>query len=180
MSRKSVLWIQQGYLKVAEEGFSNLNIESLARELDKSKSSFYHYFGDLEVFESGLLDFHIQQVEIFSEAIKACETIQPDVLNLFLEYKTDLFFHKQLRINRDKAEFKKCFEKAFSKVEEALLDKWTDYLGLGDQQLFATAFLRLIAENFLLQMSERNFGEKWLNNYLEEIASLLRQMNPGQ
>ena len=115
----------------------------------------------LEVFESGLLDFHIQQVEIFSEAIKACETIQPDVLNLFLEYKTDLFFHKQLRINRDKAEFKKCFEKAFSKVEEALLDKWTDYLGLGDQQLFATAFLRLIAENFLLQMSERNFGEKY-------------------
>ena len=175
---RALQWIREGYNMVSKNGTNSINIESIARTINKNKSSFYHYFGDIKIFETELLDFHIQQVEIFSNSIKDCERIRPDVLNVFIEYKTDLLFHKQLRISRDNPEHKKCFEKAFKKVEEAFIDKWANFLGLDKQKLFAATFLHLIAENFLLQITEQGFDYDWLNRYLENVYTVLKQMDP--
>jgi AcrR family transcriptional regulator len=49
---KKDTWIQAGYALFAEQGPSALKIEVLAKMVGISKSSFYHYFADLEVFDS--------------------------------------------------------------------------------------------------------------------------------
>ncbi|MEO1653177.1 MAG: TetR/AcrR family transcriptional regulator, partial [Bacteroidota bacterium] len=91
-------WIETGYELVSRIGFLNLNIESFAREMGKSKSSFYHYFGDKEAFELDLLDYHLAQIERYSQDILRCESIRPDFLNILLELKVDMFFQKQVRL----------------------------------------------------------------------------------
>ena len=113
-SHKKQEWIKEGYRMVANTGFNNLNIKSIALTLKKSKSSFYHYFGDKAIFEAELLNYHLDRVEAFSQEVAKCKSIRPDYLNLLLAYKTDFLFHKQLRLNRDKPNHKKCFEKAFT------------------------------------------------------------------
>ena len=176
-SEKELQWLEVGYQMVALNGFNSLNIESIARKLNKNKSSFYHYFGDLELFEAELLEMHTQKAIPFAEELKACEKIKPDAMNVFVEHKMDLLFHKQLRINRENPTHKMCFEKAYNSTEAVFIEKWSDFLGLNEQQFFAQTFLQLVSENFLLQITENTINLSWLNNYLEEIQNLLNRLN---
>ncbi|NNF34355.1 MAG: TetR/AcrR family transcriptional regulator [Saprospiraceae bacterium] len=175
-SKRALPWIEEGYRMVAHKGFDGINIESIGRKINKNKSSFYHYFGDLETFKSELCNHHFIQSHKFSTGIVECELMRPDLINLFIQYKTDFFFHRQLRINRDNPSYKLSIEKAYNIIELALIDKWVDFLDLNDRKLFATSFLNLIIDNFFLRITEESFNYEWLNNYLEEIVTLLNQM----
>jgi len=161
---------------VSKDGFNSLNIEHIARSLKKNKSSFYHYFGDMETFQTELFNHHHRQAEVFSNRIVECELIRPDLINLFIDFKYDLFFHRQLRINRDKLIFKNCFEKAYNIIETSLIHKWIDFLELHENKMFATSFLNIIIENFFLRITEESFNSQWLNQYLDEIIAVLTQM----
>ncbi|MFT4987006.1 MAG: AcrR family transcriptional regulator [Chitinophagales bacterium] len=175
--QKKAEWIEKGYTIAASEGIKNIRIESIARELDKNKSSFYHYFGDLESFENELLAHHIAEIKELAIQLARCKSMRPDVLNLFILQKTDLFFHKQLRINRSVPRYKACFEQAFQILEDAVIQQWSTFLGLKQRQLFARTFFQLIADNFLLQITEDNFNYEWISQYLDEIHSILQRMN---
>lgn len=177
--QKKLEWIEEGYRVVAEEGFNNLNIESIARSIDKNKSSFYHYFGDLDWFKSELLSYHLDRAKEFAEAINACKDIRPGIIEVFVAYKTDLFFHKRLRIHRSNPEYKKCFEKVYEMYESAVLVKWAHFLGLDNQPHLASNFLNLMAENFLLQITQDSYSAAWLDSYLQNASAILRQMNAG-
>ena len=72
-------WIDMGYQLVSQKGFRSINIESLSRALKKNKSSFYHYFGDLEIFIEELLGHHLERAEQFSQQAKACATSEPRI-----------------------------------------------------------------------------------------------------
>ena len=50
MTQNELIWIKTGYEVFATSGSGNLRIESLAQKVGISKSSFYHYFADIEVF----------------------------------------------------------------------------------------------------------------------------------
>lgn len=179
MSEKSQRWIEEGYDMISKTGISSIKVESIARKINKNKSSFYYYFGDTEQFLDELLAYHITRVEQFAVVAKACKQVRPDLLQLFVEYKTDFFFHKQLRINRDNPQMKKCFETAFEKVDQAIIEQWAAFLDLTSQPLLARTFLHLVAENFLLQITESTFNYQWLDNYLGDVNSIFRQMNTG-
>jgi len=173
---KTLPWIVLAYEQIAQQGFNSIKIEALAKQLNKNKSSFYHYFGDLDCFKLTLLDYHIEQATILSEKIGQCERIKPDILDLFLAHKTDIFFHKQLRIKREQAVFKQCYEQAFKRVEETMLSKWILFLQLNQKHFFAKAFLHLIADNFLLRITEQHYNYEWLDNYIEELRYLIQQL----
>ena len=174
---KKLEWIEEGYRLVAEHGFKSINIESIARAIGKNKSSFYHYFGDTEIYQSELLDYHLERSETFANQVSRCKNMKPDLVNIFVDHKTDLFFHKWLRINRANPEYKKCFERVFENYENAILEEWANFLGLEQQRLFAQTFLHLIAENFLLQITWETYNYDWLSKYLDEISDVLQQMN---
>ncbi|MBX2872461.1 MAG: TetR/AcrR family transcriptional regulator [Saprospiraceae bacterium] len=177
--RKTLPWIEGAYHLVAEKGLGSLNVEVLARRLSRSKSSFYHYFGDLDNFKDQLLAYHIQRSTELAELIYACEKLKPDVLNVFLQRQADIFFHKHLRFKREVAEFRACYEKAYSTVEQGILEQWISFLQLSGQPFFAKAFLTLISENFLLRITASQYNYSWLENYLEEVRYLLQQANPN-
>ncbi|NQZ48466.1 MAG: TetR/AcrR family transcriptional regulator, partial [Erythrobacter sp.] len=63
-------WIKAGYTLFAEEGPQGLKVEVIARRVNKSKSSFYHHFADLEVFTEFLLDHHLKQSAHLAELEK--------------------------------------------------------------------------------------------------------------
>ncbi|NNF21340.1 MAG: TetR/AcrR family transcriptional regulator [Saprospiraceae bacterium] len=169
-------WINAGYQMISELGFNHSNIESIARSINKNKSSFYHYFGDWEIFEESLLDQHLKAVNQFSADAKQCENIIPDMVNLFVQHKDDFLFHKQLRIYRKNKTYKDCFESAYRIYEDAIITKWTSFIKLDEQTLLARRILNLISENFLLQITPENFNYDWLKNYLINIADLLVEL----
>jgi AcrR family transcriptional regulator len=166
-------WIKQGYEMISEHGFSKVNVEAIARVMNKSKSSFYHYFGDWEGFEKDVLEYHLKRAKAFAIEANKCESIIPGMLNLFLAHKADIFFHKQLRINREKPHYKRCFESAYGLFEHAILDEWIAFLKLEDQSFLAAKILTLVSENFLLQITHKNYNYPWLKNYLLEVSKLL-------
>ena len=64
-SQKKQEWVTEGYQMVANNGFNSLSIKSIAFTIKKSKSSFYHYFGDKAIFEAELLNYHLDRGSIF-------------------------------------------------------------------------------------------------------------------
>jgi len=176
MDKKS-LWLMEAYTLVAENGMSKMNIESLANKVGSSKSSFYHFYGDAENFTAALLKYHIQRSEELAVKISVCDNLRPDMLRVFIENQEDILFHKQIRIKREDEICKTCFEAAYKKVERAIFDKWIIHLGLSNQALFAKAFLNLVADNFLLRITKKDFTYSWLENYIQEISYLITQID---
>lgn len=173
---KQLKWIKTGYTLVATRGISEINVGLLAQEMGSSKSSFYHYFGSLDNFLAELLRFHVEQAEALSIKIQACETLIPDMTHVFVHNGEDILFHKQIRIRRDQPAYRQCFEAAFEKVEDAILDKWIAYLDLAAQPLFARSLLNIIADNFLLRITATTYSYEWLADYTKEMYYLVRQM----
>jgi len=93
-------WIAVGYETFALEGPQALKVEVIARKVQKSKSSFYHHFADLDVFITVLLEYHLQQTQIIAQREAACENILPELVEVLVEVKVDLLFNRQLRVNR--------------------------------------------------------------------------------
>lgn len=173
---KREIWLEEGYHLFAKAGTNSLNIELISRNIGKSKSSFYHYFGDLENYIDELLKLHIKKSKGMSEEIRNCKTIKPDMVNIFLKRKTDVLFHKNLRLEREITKYKNCYEKVFNDIASAMMDKWQSFLGLDTRPMFANTFLYLIADNFLLRVTEANYSEAFLNAYLQELKLLISQM----
>ncbi len=169
-------WLEVGYTIFAMEGPNGLRVEVLARQIGKSKSSFYHHFGDLDGFIHTLLQYHEQRGGVIAKQAEQCVSMVPDLLNMMLGVKEDILFNRQLRIYRDVPEYKACFKKASGQVEEAFLRIWSESLGLGEQIYLARIILNLTVENFYLQVTSESLTAEWLLDYLKEIQVMVREM----
>lgn len=169
-------WLEKGYEYVAENDFETLSVNSLARAVGKSKSSFYHHFGDIEIFITELLDYHLQQANQFAINLSQSKTVDPELINVFLDYKLDILFHKQIRINREKAPFKEYISKTFVLYEETLAGQLASYFGLGQYQILAQKLTRFVSEHFILSITAKVYSFEWFQNYLNEIVSMIRHI----
>jgi AcrR family transcriptional regulator len=173
-------WVEAGYHLFAEHGPKGLKVEVIARHVNKSKSSFYHHFSDLEVFTEELLFFHMHRAKQVAELERACKTIVPELLNVLVDAKTDLLFNRQLRIHRDTPAFKKFFEQSNELASQALINLWATELGLADNQKLAGLLFKLVMDNFYLQISERNLTYPWLLNYFAELGTMVEEMKKAE
>jgi AcrR family transcriptional regulator len=169
-------WILAGYEIFSNEGPKGLKIEVISRKVKKSKSSFYHFFADIDCFVEELLVHHITQTKIIAEREKLCKNIAPELLIILLEVKQDLFFHRQLRINRHIPNYKKCFEDAHKEIENVLLKIWSDTLDLSNQTYIAKIVFGLMIENFYLRITEETLTYEWLLNYINEIRFMVEEI----
>lgn len=60
-------WILAGYELFAIDGPTGLKVEVISRKVNKSKSSFYHHFADLEVFTEYLLNYHMERAKAIAQ-----------------------------------------------------------------------------------------------------------------
>jgi AcrR family transcriptional regulator len=174
--RLKLPWILLGYDIVAKEGFTALKVEQIAKKVNKSKSSFYHHFADIEIFTEQLLEYHLERAEQIEKKIKLCQKLVPDLLNLFVEIKLDLLFNRQLRINRDNLTFTQCFEKANAPIITAIFNIWSDDIGLTNRADLSQMVLNLTIENFYLQITEKNLTYDWLLNFLQNIRAMVKEI----
>ncbi len=168
-------WIEIGYGIFSSQGPNGLKIDVMAKKLNKSKSSFYHHFADIDGFIDCLQQYHLfKSVRVAAQA-KLCQNIMPDIINLLIDIKQDLLFNRQLRINRHIPRYKECFDKAQKTVERGFIKIWSEAIGL-DENL-AQVVLNLVAENFYLQITEETLTYNWLSGYFLEILMMLRSLS---
>ncbi|MCP4122975.1 MAG: TetR/AcrR family transcriptional regulator, partial [Bacteroidetes bacterium] len=61
VSNKRNIWIKAGYKEFARFGPDSLAVDRLAALVGKSRSSFYHLFGDRERYLEMLGDYHMAE-----------------------------------------------------------------------------------------------------------------------
>ncbi|MEO1435584.1 MAG: TetR/AcrR family transcriptional regulator [Bacteroidota bacterium] len=168
-------WILAGYAAFAQAGPGGLKVEALARAVQKSKSSFYHYFADLEIFTEQLLAYHSERAQMITIRESECQNVDPELLEVFVEFKQDLLFNRQLRVHREKPGFEACFQAVNAQVGLAILPIWSAFLGLPSNSPLASLVLTLTVENFFLQITADNLNMKWLQNYVQGLRQMVRQ-----
>ena len=176
MNNSKLLWIKEGYFVFGRKGPRGINIEALAKKLNKSKSSFYHYFGDMDTFQELLLDFHLERADQIATRGKTCNNMDPDVINLLIDTKDDLLFNKQLRLNFQNPLFKDCFDKSFKKITDSYLDKWNIDTGFEQKPMLGKVILYLLVDNFFLQVNDENLTYQWFHEYLNNLRSIIQQI----
>ncbi len=170
-------WLLVGHQIFAHEGPLALKVERLARRVKKNKSSFYHHFADLEIFKVHLLTYHQTRAEMIIEEESQCQSIHPDLLNVFLKYKQDLLFHRQLLVNREITAYGDLYERINQAGIKAILRIWNQALGLRENSPVGERFLKLGIENLFQRASTENITKKWLSEVfleLKEVAIALR------
>jgi AcrR family transcriptional regulator len=175
MTENNTIWIKTGYEMFAHGGLSGLKIETLAKKVGISKSSFYHHFADMELFVEQLLQYHIQQSVVIGEKEQQAVHIDPDLIDILVAHKTDLLFNRQLRIHRNNPLFAETLLKSDAAVGNGFVLIWVKDLGLQLQPKQLEAIFELALENFFLQMNAENLNHAWLSNYFNHLKTIARK-----
>jgi AcrR family transcriptional regulator len=173
MSSTQKPWIEKGYQTFALEGPQGLKVERLAKSIGKNKSSFYHHFADWEVFTNFLLEHHLQQAKVLAEKEHQA-TNQTELVGILVEHKLDLLFNRQLRIHRENQVFETVFTEVNQISVPALMGIWTQVLSLENQPHLANLVFQLSIENFFLQITEETLNPTWLNNYIDQLKTMVQ------
>lgn len=174
MTEKAVTWIEQGYIAFALAGEEGLKVEQLARAVGISKSSFYHHFADTDLFMEQLLAHHLRRASIIAAKERAATCIDPDLIDILVEHKTDLLFNRQLRINAHKPVFRDTLYQVSQVIGKDFVQLWLAdaQLQLSSQQ--ADGLFTLALENFFLQINPDTLQKDWLTAYFAHLKSLIQ------
>ncbi|MDX1958650.1 MAG: hypothetical protein SFU98_08765 [Leptospiraceae bacterium] len=170
-------WIKIGYENFANSGFNGLKVELLSKHLKKSKSSFYHHFIDLENFILHLTKYHLERCVILQKKEQGCKNIDPELIEVLVEYKIDLLFNKQLRVNRDKYNFKTIIEESNLITGSTFIEIWSKDLDLNLREQQLQDAFSLVLENFFLQITFETLEYNWLSNYFSELKEKIKNLS---
>ena len=120
-------WIKTGYELFGEIGALALNVEKLSNLVGLNRSSFYHYFGDMEVFESALLWHHVERFKHFGLLMKDYTEFEQLFGEEIMQHKAELAFQRTLLINQSVARYKACSEDSRQYTEAKTYELWTAY-----------------------------------------------------
>nr|WP_315176585.1 TetR/AcrR family transcriptional regulator [uncultured Flavobacterium sp.] len=172
MKDNKKIWIKPGYEIFAISGPGSIKIESLAKKVGKSKSSFYHYFADLELYIDNLLKHHIDQSYIIADKENCANNIDPELINILEEHRVDLLFNRQLRINQNIKSFSDTLIQSNKIVGDAFVKVWVKDLSLQLSQKQIQGIFTLALENFFLQINADNLNNKWLSEYFVNLKKI--------
>lgn len=177
MAEKKEIWIKNGYETFALVGLHGLKVEQLAKKVGKSKSSFYHYFADLELFEEELLKYYIQQAYVLDQKLQNAKNINPELINILIAHKTDLLFSRQLRIHSERKIFAEASTKAKEIAGNSFILLWATDLNLKLSQKQLEGIFELALENFYLQINVENFNHEWLSKYFDYLRRIVENFD---
>lgn len=175
-SEAALKWIEKGYELFALHGPDGLVIEQIARAIHTSKSSFYHQFDDLEVFQTALLEFHIERAQSVAKETSTCVTFDPDFLLVVKKNKSDMLFNRQLRIKRNNLSFQLCFEHANSLVKKEILPHFAEYVGYGHDLHMASNLFTLMEDSFYSRVTEDAFHDEFLRGFVTQFRSTIQDI----
>ena len=108
-------WLEEGYRQFAICGPDKLSVNQISKEIGSARASFYHYFGDTDIFIDELLARHWRICAGFNKLGKEqCKVLFPDLYLLLGQYTTPLQFNLQLFHNRHCTRYNYLFLKTYT------------------------------------------------------------------
>lgn len=112
-------WLNEGYRQFADHGPDKLSINQISKEIGASRASFYHHFGDTDIFIDELLAMHWDICQQFDrEAAENCKRLVPDLYNELARHPVSLRFNLQLFHHRNVPGFNYIFSRSFKASAE--------------------------------------------------------------
>jgi AcrR family transcriptional regulator len=149
-------WITAGYNLFGEIGAESLNVEKLSNIVALNRSSFYHYFGDMELFETTLLTHHIERYRTFGEIIKNYEKFEelftPEVYN----HQDALAFQRQLMINQGISRYKQCSDNARKFTEQKTFELWSVFSKIKKESESEWILFRALRDFYFVNHGQNN------------------------
>ena len=175
MTENKNIWIEKGYKMYSESGFHGLKIEKLAKNVGKSKSSFYHHFADLEYFEELLFIHHYKQCSILGEKEKNCKIIYPNLINILLEHKIDLLFNRQLRIERNNANVGNALVKSNKLLGNYAVMLWAKEINIKLSTKQLERLFEIATDDFYMRINIDNLNYEFLSSYFQNLSQITKE-----
>lgn len=169
-------WLEAGYQLFALQGPGALQVEPLARRLNRSKSSFYHHFGDLAVFQDALLEMHLTQSRLLARRESECANLDPDLIRLLLEFRTDLLFSRQLRIHQREPAFARCLQAASEAIGPEFWALWAREMDLATRPDVSRALYDQLQDTFFLHLTPETLTEEALRGFFQQVRQLVNSL----
>jgi len=169
------LWIEKGYEHFALYGPKNLSVNKLSKTTGSSRGSFYHHFGDIDVFVEELFGKHCHIVVIFkSLGREKCKRLFPD-LYIFLEQNPlTLQFSLQLFHNRSNPEFNFVFIKSYEEIAKSFaLELFKKHFGLLQSEREVYLLWLTLGEAWYSRLDPNDLTSETLQKHAEEILQNL-------
>ena len=164
-------WIKNGYKHFALYGPHKLSINKISKEIGTSRASFYHFFGDIDIFIDELLTVHWQVVEKFIKtAQRKCTNLFPDLYIALAEHPVELQFEMQLFNNRNNPTYNLLFIKSYETVAKAFLMRLfiTQYnLNLSENDMYNLWLT--VGETWFSRLNTNDLSAKTMQKIAEEI-----------
>lgn len=168
-SKKS--WIELGYELFSEEGHEGLQVERLARILNKNKSGYYHYFGDRDVFFNALMAEHLERAHAYAEQIKLIKDFDPEYIQLMVKNKVSVLFQMQLIKNREIKQFFETAQQVNEIIVPVMSPVFGRYLGVSPEE--AGRFWILLRDSFHSRVTSKTFSEEWISAFTGGLRDTL-------
>lgn len=165
-------WIEKGYENFAKHGIQGIKIEPLSKEVFLSKSSFYHFFGEQQLFLEHLMAYHLAQCEVIRNKEEKIDLINPDLIHILIEHKWDLLFNRQLRLHQTNNLYKSTLELSNQIMGSEFVRIFIvdTKIQLNPNQIQSLYSLAL--DQFFLNINEENIHFDWLNTYFDSFRQL--------
>ncbi|RIW14997.1 TetR/AcrR family transcriptional regulator [Algoriphagus lacus] len=167
------IWMDTGYGIFCKEGPSGIVVERLARELNKNKSGFYHFFGDREYFFETMMKEHLERADEIADRIRRIGTFDPDFYQIMMDYKNPVLFQMQLVKNRETELFAKTFQQFNSKIVGAVIPVWSDHLQVPCD--VAISLWTIARDSFYARITEENFNSRFFDDLVKEVSTLVNR-----
>jgi AcrR family transcriptional regulator len=170
-------WLEEGYRQFADYGPDKLSINQISKEIGSSRASFYHYFGDIDVFIDELLSMHWKIIEAFHEvAKKRCTKLVPDLYNELARHPESLRFNLQLFHNRHIPDYNYIFIRTYETGAKAFalkLFKAHFKLKLDDHEAYKLWLT--LGEAWYSRLDPNDLSHESIRKHGEDILKTVRQ-----
>jgi len=164
-------WIEKGYIHFALYGPENLSINRLSKEIGSARASFYHYFGDIDIFIEELLDMHLQICQQFNvRGARECKKLFPDLYLLLEQYPIPLQFSRQLFLNRSYPAFNYLFTNTYNASAKVFILKlFFEQYGLHHINTDSYNLWLTVGESWYSRLDANNLSAAKMQQLAEEI-----------
>src|SRR5688572_24786943 len=152
-NKNSAKWIETGYNLLAVNGPEGVHIEKMARILRANKSSFYHFFGTLEIFLDELMLHHYDKVDLVLNDCKNARSLDPEYLEQVVKHKVTFMVQVQLARHKNIPLFSKACLHVNQKMDRSILQLWNKHLGVFDNDNLSLLCLNFVRDTFYSRVS---------------------------
>lgn len=175
-------WLAEGYREFAEYGPDNLSINRISKFLGSSRASFYHHFGDADMFIDDLLARHWEISSQFNTTGKIkCQRLYPDLYDLLSEYPIPLKFSLQLFHHRHIPRFNMLFNRTYTSSAKAFcLKLLARHLNLNLSSAAVFDLWVAMGEAWYSRINPEDLSAPTLQRHSEEIIQTITELLNSQ